>query len=74
MRAVVIRFADGTYYAGCSKGYSRTLLGAQLYTSRKTAENIMRASKNFPSYHSNPCTIVELEIREVETREVDWNE
>lgn len=65
MRAVVIRFADGTYYAGCSKSYSRTLLGAQLYASRKTAENIMKTSVNFPRYHSNPCTIVELEIKEV---------
>ena len=65
MKVVAIRFSDGTYYAGCTKTYSKTLLGAQLYKSRKTAENIVNTSINFPKYHSNPITIVDVELNEI---------
>jgi len=65
MRAVVIKFADKTYYAGCNKRPSKTLLGAQLYKSKATAENVLKTSINFPHYHSNPVKIVEVEINEV---------
>lgn len=65
MRVVAIKFADGTYYAGCNKNSAQTLLGAQLYKSRKTAENVIEKSINFPKYHSNPVQIIDVEIREV---------
>lgn len=66
MKCVAIRFADKTYYAGCNKKPAKTLLGAQLYKSKATAENVISTSINFPHYHSNPLKIVDVEIREVE--------
>ena len=65
MKVVAIKFADGTYYAGCNKRSSKTLLGAQLYKSRKTAETMVQTSINFPKYHSNPIKIVDVELSEV---------
>ena len=62
---VVIKFKDGTYYAGCRKPNSKTLLGAQIYRSKKTAENIVSKSINFPS-DKNTCSIVEVELKEKE--------
>ena len=66
MKVVAIKFADGTYYSGCNKKCSKTLLGAQLYKSRKTAETMVQTSINFPKYHSNPIKIVDVELKEVE--------
>ncbi len=66
MKAVAVKFADGTYYSGCNKKNSKTLLGAQLYKSRKTAEIIVSTSINFPRYYSNPIKIVDVELSEVE--------
>ena len=64
MNVVAIKFADGTYYAGCNKKHARTLLGAQLYKSEQTAKNVMETSINFPRYHSNPCQIVKVKLEE----------
>ena len=50
---VVIKFEDGTYYAGCRKPNAKTLLGAQIYRSKKTAENIIFKSINFPADKRN---------------------
>lgn len=66
MKVVAIKFADGTYYSGCNKKHSKTLLGAQLYKSRKTAETMVQTLINFPRYHSNPIKIVDVELSEVE--------
>ena len=65
MKVVAIKFSDGTYYSGCNKANSKTLLGAQLYKSRKTAETMVQTSINFPKYHSNPIKIVDVELNEV---------
>ena len=65
MKAVAIKFADGTYYSGCNKKNSKTLLGAQLYKSRKTAETMVQTSINFPKYYSNPIKIIDVELSEV---------
>lgn len=62
---VVIKFEDGTYYAGCRKPNAKTLLGAQIYRSKKTAENIIFKSINFPADKRN-CSIVEVELKEKE--------
>lgn len=64
MKAVVIKFTDGTYYAGCNKRPAKTLLGAQLYKSRAVAENIVKTSVNFPP-HKN-LIVVDIIIREEE--------
>jgi len=60
---VVIKFEDGTYYAGCNKHNAKTLLGAQIYKSEKTAQNIINNSINFPTLASK-CKIVEVELKE----------
>lgn len=65
MKVVAIKFADGTYYSGCNKRNSKTLLGAMLYKSRKTAETMTQTSINFPKYYSNPIKIVDVELNEV---------
>lgn len=62
---VVIKFEDGTYYTRCRKPNAKTLLGAQIYRSKKTAENIIFKSINFPLYKNN-CSIVEVELKEKE--------
>jgi len=63
MRVIAIKFKDGTYYAGVNKQQARTLLGAQLYRSKKTAETIMEKSINFPKYR--PCELVDVELTEI---------
>ena len=60
---VVIKFEDGTYYAGCNKRNARTLLGAQIYKSEKTALTVINNSINFHT-PSSKCTIVEVELKE----------
>jgi len=60
---VVIKFNDGTYYAGCNKANAKTLLGAQIYKSEKVARNVMNNSINFHG-SADKCTIVEVELRE----------
>ena len=42
MTAYVIKFQDGTYYAGYGKSDAKTLLGAQLYQSEKKAKYITK--------------------------------
>lgn len=63
---VVIKFNDGTYYAGCNKSNARTLLGAQIYKSEKVARNVMNNSVNFHT-PADRCTIVEVELKEKTT-------
>jgi hypothetical protein len=65
MKVAVIKFADGTYYKGYKRGFSKTLLGAKLYRTREIAE-MVQTSINFPKYHSNPIKIVDVELKEVE--------
>lgn len=60
---VVIKFDDGTYYAGCNKLKAKTLLGAQIYKSEKAAKNVINNSINFHVSAEN-CTIVEVELKE----------
>ena len=50
VKMIVVAIRDrvsGNYYAGCNKNLAQTLLGAQLYKSRKVAENVVRKSINF---------------------------
>jgi hypothetical protein len=66
MKAVAIKFADGTYYAGAYKAHAKTLLGAMLYKSEKTAKSVIEKSVNFHSYPNNPYKIVSVELNEQE--------
>lgn len=63
MKAVAIKFKNGRYYAGCNKASASTLLGAQLYKSKATAENVIKKSVNFPHYETD-MKIVEVELKE----------
>ena len=48
MKVVAIKDSrTGKYYAGCNKSHAHTLLGAQLYKSKTTAENVIAKSINF---------------------------
>lgn len=60
---VVIKFNNGTYYAGCNKPKAMTLLGAQIYKSEKVARNVINNSVNFHE-PADKCTIVEVELKE----------
>ena len=40
-------FNKGMYHAGCNKSPAKTLLGAQLYRSKKTALNVVNNTVNF---------------------------
>ena len=62
--AVAIKFENGTYYAGCNKSNAQTILGAQLYKSKKTAQNVIDKSVNFPLHAGQSCTLVEVELKE----------
>ena len=64
MIVVAIKFSNGTYYAGCNKQPARTILGAQLYRSEKTAQNVIDKSVNYPSWQKNP-QIIKVKIEEV---------
>lgn len=61
-----IKFKDGTYYAGCNKSNAKTILGAQLYRSKKTAESMIEKSVNFPSYEKETLKFIEVELKEYE--------
>lgn len=67
MEAVAIKiikgYYAGRYYAGSNKNPSATLLGAQLYKSRKTAEKTMETSINF-HFTKDEVTIVDVELTE----------
>lgn len=60
-----IKLKDGTYWAGCNKKESKTLLGAQLYKSEKTALNVMENSINF-HHRKEDCSIVSVVLEERE--------
>lgn len=48
MKVVAIKDSrTGKYYAGCNKSHAQTLLGAQLYKSKATAEKVIEKSVNF---------------------------
>ena len=67
MRCVAIKDKrTGSYYAGCNKPWSRTLLGAQLYRSSKIAQNVIDKSRNFN------ITIPEIVIVTIEETEVEY--
>ena len=61
-----IKFQNGTYYAGCNKNPSKTLLGAQLYKSEKTAQNVINKSVNFPFAKEDSYSIVQVSLKETE--------
>lgn len=67
MLAVAIKFSDGTYYAGCNKNNSRTILGAQLYKSEKAARSVMERSINFPRCSKDEVGIVTVVLQEIST-------
>lgn len=62
--AVVIKFSNNTYYAGVSKDPAKSLLGAQLYKSRKTAESTINNSVNFARYSNDKYEIIDVELKE----------
>lgn len=64
MTVTAIKFDNGTYYAGCNKIFAKTLLGAQLYKSEKTAQNIIDKSIKFPQYKKKNCSIVKIKLEE----------
>ena len=61
-----IKFKDGTYYAGCNKNPSQTILGAQLYKSEKKAQNVVNKSVNFPSSRVDSYSIIKISLEEME--------
>ena len=61
-----IKFADRAYYAGCNKNHARTVMGAQLYKSKKAAETMMAKSINFHDNPNNPCHPVTVYLAEAE--------
>ena len=62
MKVVAIKDSKtGKYYAGCNKNMTQTLLGAQLYKSRATAENVIEKSVNF---HVTEPEIVDITLEE----------
>lgn len=66
MKVVAIKDKKtGQYYAGCNKSLAQTLLGAQLYRSTKTAENVIAKSVNF--YIADP-EIVNVVLEEEKER------
>ena len=67
MTAYVIKFQNGTYYAGYGKSDAKTLLGAQLYQSEKKARYIMEKTSDY-YYRRNKekARIVPIQMREIE--------
>lgn len=65
MTAYVIKFQDGTYYAGYGKSDAKTLLGAQLYQSEKRAQSVIRQS-NLQYEKYNVDKIVAVELKEID--------
>lgn len=60
---IIKGYYAGRYYAGSRKNPAVTLLGAQLYKSRKTAEKTMETSVNF-HFKKDEVTIVNVELNE----------
>lgn len=67
MIVYAIKFSNNTFYAGCNKTSARTVLGAQLYKSEKTALNTVNKSINFPLRNRlrGDYKIVPVEIKEL---------
>ena len=65
MTAYVIKFQDGTYYAGYGKNDAKTLLGAQLYQSEKKAKYIMEKTSDFHYRRNEKARIVPIQMREM---------
>jgi hypothetical protein len=74
MTAYVIKFQNGTYYAGYGKSDAKTLLGAQLYQSEKKAKYIMEKTSDF-HYRRNErhVFIVPIQMREIEQYDTTGN-
>jgi uncharacterized protein YegP (UPF0339 family) len=69
MKVVAIKDSkSGQYYAGCNKKLSQTLLGAQLYKSAKTAQNVINKSINFHILEPEIVNVV-LEEEQKQTEE-----
>lgn len=66
MTAYVIKFPNGTYYAGYGKSDAKTLLGAQLYQSEKKAKYIMEKTSDFHYRRGEKARIVPIQMREIE--------
>ena len=66
MTAYVIKFQNGTYYAGYGKSDAKTLLGAQLYQSEKKAKYIMEKTSDFHYRRGEKARIVPIQMREIE--------
>ena len=67
MKAYVIKFQNGTYYAGYRKSDAKTLLGAQLYQSEKKAKYIIEKTSDFHYRRGDEETrIVPIQMREIE--------
>lgn len=66
MTAYVIKFQNGTYYAGYGKSDAKTLLGAQLYQSEKKAKYIMEKTSDFHYRRNENCDIVTVELKEID--------
>lgn len=65
MTAYVIKFQNGTYYAGYGKNDAKTLIGAQLYQSAKKARYIVEKTSDFHYRRSNEkIRIVSIEMKE----------
>lgn len=69
-KACVIKFDDNTYYGGYGKEKRKSILGAQLYPSRKKAEAVISKSTYFNNHTNNDYSIVELVISETENKQV----
>jgi hypothetical protein len=67
MTAYVIKFQNGTYYAGYGKSDAKTLLGAQLYQSEKKAKYIMEKTSDFHYRRNEKTRIVPIQMREIES-------
>ena len=67
MTAYVIKFQDGTYYAGYGKNDAKTLLGAQLYQSEKKVKYIIEKTSDFHHRRGGEkARIVPIQMREIE--------
>ncbi len=65
MKVVAIKDSrTGKYYAGCNKSPAQTLLGAQLYKSKATAENVINKSVNFHLHGGGEPEIVDVVLEE----------
>ena len=63
MVVYAIKLNNGEYYAGCYKQPAKTVLGAQLYRSKKTVETMTKTSVNF---HHKDFKIVPIKIEEID--------